>query len=342
MQTQDFFYELPNSCIAQYSVQPRDHSRLLMLDRKTGQTEHGSFFELGDYLSPGDVLVFNQSKVFRARLFGKANGKSLEVFLLRCVLEKENTSVWETLVKPGKILSKGTEINLSAGLVAQVVFKQDHIVQLLINQTKEGVLSFTDCFGQIPIPPYVKQVPDDLKDYQTVYAKEIGSVAAPTAGFHFTDRLLQELKYQGIQMEFITLHVGLGTFLPVKTETLEQHPIHSEYVEVDEETVRRLYQAKAQGRRVIAVGTTTVRALEGIIKKTGSLQAYCGEVNIFIKPGFSFEMIDGMITNFHLPKSTLLALVSAFATRETILQSYKEAIKMGYRFFSFGDAMFII
>ncbi|PJA47684.1 tRNA preQ1(34) S-adenosylmethionine ribosyltransferase-isomerase QueA [Candidatus Uhrbacteria bacterium CG_4_9_14_3_um_filter_36_7] len=342
MQTNDFFYKLPFSSIAQYSAQPRDHSRLLVLNRNTGEKDHLSFFELGNYLDPGDVLVFNQSKVFRARLSGKANGKALEIFLLRCLSESINSSYWEVLAKPGKILSQGTEINLSSKLVARVFSKQHEVVQLVIDASKTNVLEFAHEFGQIPIPPYVKQIPEKLSDYQTVYAKQVGSVAAPTAGFHFTDRLLQELKQQGIQMEFITLHVGLGTFLPVKTETLEQHEIHSEYVEVDEITALRINKAKKDGRRVIAVGTTTVRTLEGIVKKNGSFEAYRGEVNLFIKPGFSFEIIDAMITNFHLPKSTLLALVSAFASRETIIQTYEEAIQKDYRFFSFGDAMLII
>ncbi len=331
-----FDYRLPPEQIAQESIQPRDHSRLLVMDRKTGAMEHKKFFQIEEELREGDVLVMNDSKVFKARLNGECkmqNGrfKMIEVFLLR----GEGTK-WTAMIRPGKKVLVGDWINLR-GLVAVVLEKQaDGIVTLEMNATIKEVLAFTDLHGEIPVPPYVARAPEKLDDYQTVYAKTVGSVAAPTAGFHFTPELIERIKVKGVQFEFVTLHVGIGTFRPVKTATLEEHEMHSELVTIEAETAKRILLAKQEGRRVIAVGTTTVRALEGTQLRVGTQ-----DVNLFITPGFEFKIIDGLITNFHLPKSTLLVLVSAFAGRENILHAYEEAVRLGYRFFSFGDAMFI-
>jgi len=331
-----FDYDLPAELIAQYSVEPRDQAKLLVLDRATGEVEHQHVFDLPRLLHAGDVLVFNNTKVFKARLMAEGG---MEVFLLREVAPQH----WEALVKPGRKLVVGSGIGLGGigpigpiGPITVLGKNPDGTVILDMGCSRENVLRYCDAFGEVPIPPYVDKTADALENYQTVYAKEVGAVAAPTAGFHFTKRLLDELKAMGVQMEFVTLHVGLGTFRPMKTKTLEEHKMHAEWVSIDAGTADRLSVAKREGRRVIAVGTTVVRTLEA----TG-LKPFTGEVNIFITPGFEFKIIDGLITNFHLPKSTLLALVSAFAGRERILAAYEEAKKRGYRFYSFGDAMFL-
>ena len=334
-----FDYVLPPERIAQTPIEPRDHSRLLVLGRQTGKIEHRKFFEIGDVLTAGDVLVMNDTKVFKARLRGKRFDKEIEVFLLRPLPGAlEGSSVWHALVKPGKVVHEGNHIEI-AGLSPTVAVKRaDGSVELAFPISVDEVLKFTDAFGEIPVPPYVDNAPASLDRYQTVYARETGSVAAPTAGFHFTPALISTLKAKGVQFEFVTLHVGLGTFRPVKTATIEEHEMHSEFVRIDPATAKRINAAKKEGRRIIAVGTTTVRALEGSeVPETG----FDGDVNMFITPGFHFKIIDALITNFHLPKSTLLVLVSAFAGREHILAAYAEAIKEGYRFYSFGDAMFI-
>jgi len=333
-----FSYILPPERIAQEPIEPRDHSRLMVLDRKTGAWQHRRFFEILDELRAGDLLVLNDSKVFKARLHGRVWGKNVEVFLLRrhSVADGKQEK-WETLLKPGRIVTVGEQI-VFEDLVATVLEKKkDGVVWVSFDKPFEEVLAYTDAHGEVPTPPYVKSVLSDLSKYQTVYAKETGSVAAPTAGFHFTPRLLEKVKAKGAQIAFITLHVGIGTFRPVKTETLEVHEMHAEFVMIGSGTAGRIAAAKREGRRVIAVGTTTVRALEGGGIEEGKL----GDVNLFITPGFEFRIIDGLITNFHLPKSTLLVLVSAFAGRESVLRAYEEAVRMGYRFFSFGDAMFI-
>jgi len=324
-----FDYYLPSEQIAQKPVRPRDHSRLLVIDRKTGATVHKQFFEIADELRAGDVLVMNDTKVFKARL----RAGEIEVFLLR-----GEGREWSALLRPGRKARIGDTFDLG-GLVAEVREKsEDGIATLQFDAGVPEVLAFTDAHGEIPVPPYVEKAPEKLEDYQTVYAKTVGSVAAPTAGFHFTPELIETLKAKGVQFEFVTLHVGIGTFRPVKTETLEEHEMHREFVSIDAETAARINAAKREGRRVIAVGTTTVRALEGSgVPKIG----FAGDVNLFITPGFDFKIIDGLITNFHLPKSTLLVLVSALAGREHILAAYEEAVRLGYRFFSFGDAMFI-
>ena len=342
MRTDLFDYHLPPELIAQRSVEPRDHSRLMVVDRRTGAWEHKRFFEIASELRAGDVLVLNETKVFRARLKG-----DVEVFLLRA----REGNRWETLVRPGRRVKEGQAVAFGE-LIGQVVEKSpDGVVLVEFDRPAGEVIAFADAHGEIPIPPYVKQQPETLDQYQTIYARTTGSVAAPTAGFHFTGRLMDELKAKGVQIEFVTLHVGIGTFRPVKTETLEEHEMHSEFVTLDAGTAQRINQAKHEGRRVIAVGTTTVRTLEGVAalcpadsrppQGEGALCAYSGDVNVFIKPGFAFNVVDGLITNFHLPKSTLLVLVSALAGREHILCAYQEAVRERYRFFSFGDAMFI-
>lgn len=346
MKTDLFDYHLPEGQIAQRSVEPRDHSRLMALDRQTGVWQHKRFFEIGTELRAGDVLVFNDTKVFRARMTAKIHGHPvLEVFLLRAA----DGNVWEVLIRPGRKVRAGDKFVFgdSDRLFGMIKEKrEDGVVLVEFDRSPEHVIAYANAHGEIPVPPYVKEQPADLKQYQTVYAKETGSVAAPTAGFHFTERLLDELKAKGVQFEFVTLHVGLGTFRPVKTDTLEEHEMHREFVSLDAQTAQRINQAKREGRRIIAVGTTTVRTLEGVSSfshgcPSSPLSHFTGDINLFIKPGFEFKVIDGLITNFHLPKSTLLVLVSAFAGREHILRVYDEAVKTGYRFFSFGEAMFI-
>lgn len=350
-----FDYNLPPERIAQAPVEPRDLSRLLVLKGVEGAkgvegslVEHRHFFEIVEYLRPGDVLVMNDTKVFKARLRGRVNGKEIEVFLLGLrsheKLRNHEIGFFEALLKPGRKVKLGDEIDFGE-LKAKVISKADDgTAKLEFPVSAEEVLSFTDRHGEIPVPPYVKKVPEQLETYQTVYARETGSVAAPTAGFHFTKELLQKIKEKGIEIEFVTLHVGLGTFRPVKSVTLEEHEMHAELVEIKSEVAKKINAAKAAGQRIIAVGTTTARALEGVAKlHEGKLPevGFFGEVNLFITPGFKFNIIDALITNFHLPKSTLLVLVSAFAGRENIRHAYKEAIREGYRFYSFGDAMFI-
>ena len=344
-----FDYHLPPERIAQASVEPRDHSRLMVLDRQTGEWQHKQFFEIVGELRKGDVLVLNKTKVFKARLFGKraVKNKQIEIFLLRPTAEAlAGSSVWETMARPGKLLHVGNVVEV-AGVPVHVVEKRDDgTVLVRFDMETADVFALAEKHGEIPVPPYVKNTPTDSALYQTVYAQTSGSVAAPTAGFHFTERLLEDIKKKGVEIEFVTLHVGLGTFRPMKTETIEAHQMHAEYVEIDAATAERINAAKSEGRRVIAVGTTTVRALEGVAHSSPTSNfhlptSFAGDVNMFITPGYKFKIIDGLITNFHLPKSTLLVLVSAFAGREHVLAAYEEAIKQGYRFYSFGDAMFI-
>ena len=327
MQTSDFDYFLPPERIAQAPIEPRDASRLLVLGRQDGGIQHRHFFEIGQFLRPGDLLIVNESKVFKARL--QALNPQVEVFLLHA---EENH--WVALAKPGRKLAVGSLVTFEDGRTCDVVEKRsDGTVVLDFHSPAEEILKWTDTSGSVPIPPYVEQ-PVSQERYQTVYAKTVGSVAAPTAGFHFTPELIEKLKLQGIRFASVTLHVGLGTFRPMKTDTLEEHEMHHEWLDVPEETMRAIEETKKNGGRVIAVGTTTVRALESGIRH--------GFTNIFITPGYQFKIIDGLITNFHLPKSTLMVLVSAFAGRESILHAYETAIKEKYRFYSFGDAMLII
>jgi len=347
MKTSDFDYNLPTKFIAQEPMRPRDHSKLLVLDRKTGQIEHKQFFEIVDHLGTGDVLVFNDTKVFRARLIGnlQKNTEStsnmrdgVEVFLLR-----EEKGLWECLLRPGRKVRLGNVIDFG-GMTGEVIAKRDDgIAEIKLSGSSSKQISFIDSHGQIPTPPYIEKIPDKLETYQTVYAKKRGSVAAPTAGFHFTEELINKLKDKGVAIEFITLHVGLGTFQSVKEDTFEEHAMHVEFAQINKSVATRINKAKREGRRIIACGTTTCRALEGVATKhNGKLAAYSGDVDIFIMPGFQFQVIDGLITNFHLPKSTLIALVSALTTRENILNAYEVAKREGYRFYSFGDAMVIV
>lgn len=360
MHTSDFDYILPSNRIAQQSVEPRDHSRLMAIDKDNNTIEHRHFYDIFDYLKSGDVLVWNNSKVFKARLFGKLeasnhdinhdgaedkgllNTKEVEIFLVRPM---ENPGVWKVLGKPGKRIMPGMTVRLASDFYCEVMMKEkDGTILVQFPDSESDVRKKANHYGSIPIPPYVKDEPHELENYQTVYAKPEGSVAAPTAGFHFTPQLIANLKQKGVVFAEVTLHVGLGTFLPVKAERVEDHTMHSEWVEVSSETTEIINSAKQEGRRIIAVGTTTTRTLEGVarLNSEGRLHPYTGDINIFIMPGFEFKVVDAMITNFHLPKSTLLMLVSAFAgDREFMLDCYKTAVEENYRFYSFGDAMFI-
>lgn len=325
--------------IAQKPIRPRDHSRLLVLDRASGDIKHQRFYEIGDYLKPGDLLVVNETKVFNARLKGSMDGKGVEVFLIK----PQKRDAWIVLAKPGKKLDVGSVISFEENMSCTVNEKRDDgTILAAFNRSPDELIAWADTAGQVPVPPYVKHAPKDAVDYQTVYAKEVGSVAAPTAGFHFTPELIDRLKSDGIHFATLTLHVGLGTFRPMKSETIEEHEMHEEWISIPDDTKRTIEHTKHDGGRVIAVGTTTVRALESDINQ--------GFTNLFITPGYRFKTVDAMITNFHLPKSTLLVLVSSFAGeklddaddgRKMILRAYDGAKKEGYRFYSFGDAMFI-
>jgi len=332
MRTASFFYNLPPKLIAQHPTKPRDRSRLLILSRGSKKLEHLHFDDLPKLLQPNDVLVFNNSKVFKARLIGrKLTGGKLEVFLLRAV--KPNT--WEVLIG-GRGGNMGLKVNFGKKLSGEIIGQQDSIRLMRFNLSGKKLNDAIDKLGAVPLPPYIKSSAR-LEQYQTVYAKTRGSVAAPTAGLHFTKKLLSALKKKGIKLEYVTLHVGLGTFQPIKTNNIEDHQIHSEWASIDAPTVKRLNQYKKQGRRIIAVGTTTVRTLESFNGHHGT-----HDVNLYITPGYKFKLVDAMITNFHLPQSSLLVLVSAFAGHKKIMAAYKTAIEKKYRFYSFGDAMLII
>ncbi len=361
MLTKDFDYNLPRECIAQQPTVPRDHSRLMVVNKERHQVEHKIFFDIVEYLQPGDVLVWNNSKVFKARLFGRLlsqnnqglweHQRDVEIFLVR---PKENIGVWHVMAKPGKHVQNGTRVEFAPDFVCDVVArKRDGTILVQFADDEFTVREKANKYGHIPVPPYVKDEPHELESYQTVYAQHEGSVAAPTAGFHFTSEVIEKIRAKGVEFAEVTLHVGLGTFLPVKSEHVEDHTMHSEWVEVSEETADKINRAKATGRRVIAVGTTTVRTLEAVVRVSAAmehethgdehhLRPYRGEVNLFILPGFEFKVVDAMITNFHLPKSTLLMLVAAFiGDTEFTLWCYNQAVTEKYRFFSFGDAMFI-
>lgn len=338
MKLTDFSYELPKELIAQHPAEPRDHARLMLYDKKTGAVEHKHFYDLVDELQAGDVLVFNDSKVIPARLYGKRvpTGGKIEVLLLTPVGEDR----WEVLVKPGKKALPGTTIEFPGGLQAEVLDRTDFGGRV-VHFTYDGVFDdIIDQIGEMPLPPYIHEKMEDPDEYQTVYARERGSAAAPTAGLHFTDELLQKIRDKGVEEVFVTLHVGLGTFRPVEEENIEDHQMHSEFYSITPEAAYAINRAKAEGRRIIAVGTTSIRTLESA-GTTGTLKAGSGWTNIFIYPGFTFHIVDALVTNFHLPESTLLMLISALSTREQILHAYDIAVREKYRFFSFGDAMFI-
>ncbi|NLM10029.1 MAG: tRNA preQ1(34) S-adenosylmethionine ribosyltransferase-isomerase QueA [Clostridiaceae bacterium] len=341
MQLKDFYYDLPKSLIAQSPLQKRDMSRLLLLDRKTGKTTHLHFHDIKNYINPGDCLVLNNTRVIPARLLGEREdtGGKIEFVLLK----KFDKDVWEVILKPGKRAKVGTRFvfgdNLLIAEVLKIVDGGNRLVKFYYKGIFEEVL---DRVGIVPLPPYITKDLQDKERYQTVYSKYDGSAAAPTAGLHFTEELINDLKSNGVQFAELTLHVGIGTFRPVKTENIEEHHMHSEYFKIDQEACDIINKTRSQKKRVIAVGTTSCRVLESVAAEDRTVKPTEGETDIFIYPGYRFKAIDGLITNFHLPESTLLMLVSAFAGRENILAAYKEAIDMKYRFFSFGDAMLII
>ena len=340
MKTSDFYYDLPEELIAQDPLEDRSSSRLMCLDKETGDITHTHFRHILDELNPGDCLVINDTKVIPARLYGSKAGTNAGIEIL--LLKRKEDHVWETLVKPGKKAKPGTVISFGNGLltgeVIDVVEEGNRLIQFSYEVIFEEIL---DQLGEMPLPPYITHKLQDKGRYQTVYAKHEGSAAAPTAGLHFTEELLEQIKAKGVNIAHVTLHVGLGTFRPVKVDDVEEHHMHSEFYMIEEEQAERINRTKREGNRVIAVGTTSCRTLESASDEEGILHAGSGWTEIFIYPGYSFKMIDGLITNFHLPESTLLMLVSALAGKEPIMHAYEEAVKEKYRFFSFGDAMFI-
>lgn len=336
----NFYFDLPEELIAQDPLEDRSGSRLLLLDKANGRTEHHIFKEIIDYLRPGDCLVLNNTKVLPARLMGvkEETGAAIEVLLLK----RNENDIWETLVKPGKKAKPGTKIVFGDGClraeVLEVVEEGNRLIRFSYDGIFEEVL---DRLGEMPLPPYITHKLQDKNRYQTVYAKYDGSAAAPTAGLHFTKKLLEQIEDKGVEIAYVTLHVGLGTFRPVKTDNILEHHMHSEYYQVTEDAAEKINRAKADGHRVICVGTTSCRTVESAAKADGTLEECCGNTEIFIYPGYRFKVLDCLITNFHLPESTLVMLVSALAGRENVLSAYGEAIREKYRFFSFGDAMFI-
>ncbi len=339
MRTEDFDYNLPEELIAQHPADKRDFSRLMVVDRKNGQREDKHFYDIIDYLNEGDLLVMNDTRVIPARLFGHRPEKEekIEVFLLENI-EKDK---WEVLVKPGKKMKIGTKCIFSDELSLEVIdIKEDG--NRIVEFSYEGIFQeILDKLGNMPLPPYIKEKLKDKERYQTVYSKNPGSVAAPTAGLHFTKDLLKKIEDKGVKLAFITLNVGLGTFRPVKVYDVKNHKMHSEYYQISKETADLINETKKNNKRIISTGTTTTRTLESVFKKNGQIKEDSGWTDIFIYPGFEFNVIDCQITNFHLPKSTLIMLVSALANKEIILDAYKDAVEKKYRFFSFGDAMFL-
>lgn len=339
MKKSDFYFDLPEELIAQTPIMQRDHSRLLVMDKNTGAMEHKHFFDLPEYLRAGDCLVLNNSRVLPARLIGtRTTGGSVELVLLRDLGEGR----WECLSRPGRKTRPGTELFFGGdklrATVESVIEGGNRIVQFHY----DGIfMEILESLGKMPLPPYIKEELNDPERYQTVYSKELGSAAAPTAGLHFTKELLKELEYMGVTVKYVTLHVGLGTFRPVKEDEIEDHEMHSEFCIIPKDTADAVNRTHAEGGRVIAVGTTSCRTLESFTAEDGLLQAKSGWTDIFIYPGYKFKCIDALITNFHLPESTLIMLVSALAGRENVLNAYKTAVNERYRFFSFGDAMLI-
>ena len=340
MKKSDFYFDLPEELIAQDPLEDRSGSRLLMLDKKTGETKHRVFHDIVNYLAPGDCLVLNNTKVIPARLLGvkEDTGAAIEVLLLK----RREKDIWETLVRPGKKCRPGAKFVFGDGLlkaeVLEVVEEGNRLIQFTYDGIFEEVL---DKLGEMPLPPYITHKLQDKNRYQTVYAKYEGSAAAPTAGLHFTKELLQQIEAKGVKLAYVTLHVGLGTFRPVKEDDILDHHMHSEYYQVTEEAATLINDTKKAGGRIICVGTTSCRTVESAADENGIVQAGCDNTEIFIYPGYKFKVLDCLITNFHLPESTLVMLVSALAGREHILAAYEEAIREKYRFFSFGDAMFI-
>lgn len=340
--TSDYFYELPEELIAQTPVEPRDHSSMLVLDRETGKTQHKHFYDVLDYLKPGDCLILNDSRVLPARIFGtkKDTGAHVEFLLLKCV----GNNKWETLVKPGRKAKVGAEFVFSPGILEGKITDVLEDGNRIIDFSCEGnFYTILEELGKMPLPPYITAELKDQERYQTVYSHELGSAAAPTAGLHFTKELLKKIEEKGVKIGYVTLHVGLGTFRPVKAENITEHKMHSEHYHLPKETADLINETKKNGGRVIAVGTTSCRTLESVATfNDGKILESDGWTSIFIYPGYEFKVLDGLITNFHLPESTLIMLVSAFAGYEHVMAAYKEAVEKRYRFFSFGDAMLII
>lgn len=340
MDVKDFYYELPQELIAQDPLPDRSSSRLLVLDKNTGEVEHRVFRDIVEYLRPGDCLVINNTKVIPARLYGVKEGTQAKIEIL--LLKRKENDIWETLVKPGKKCKPGTKIIFGEGLltgeIIDVVEEGNRLIQFRYEGIFEEIL---DQLGQMPLPPYITHQLKDKNRYQTVYAKYDGSAAAPTAGLHFTPELLEQVKAMGVTVAEVTLHVGLGTFRPVKESDVLKHHMHSEFYRITQSEADKINKAKSEGHRVIAVGTTSTRTLEAASDENGFLREKSGWTDIFIYPGYQFKVIDSLITNFHLPESTLVMLVSALAGREHVLSAYEIAVKERYRFFSFGDAMFI-
>ncbi len=336
----DFYFDLPQELIAQDPLEDRSASRLLVLDKESGEISHHIFKEIVDYLNPGDCLVLNNTKVIPARLSGEREGTGAHIEVL--LLKRREADVWETLVKPGKKCRPGTKLVFGGGLLRAEVLETVEEGNRLIKFYYDGIWEeILDKLGEMPLPPYITHKLQDKNRYQTVYAKEEGSAAAPTAGLHFTGELLQEIEKKGVSVVYVTLHVGLGTFRPVKEENVLEHHMHSEFYQISEDAAKRINETKQKGGRVICVGTTSCRTLESAGDENGVVHAGSGDTEIFIYPGYRFKVLDALITNFHLPESTLVMLVSALAGREHVLRAYEEAIQERYRFFSFGDAMFI-
>lgn len=341
MKRQDFYYELPEELIAQDPLEDRSGSRLLVLDRESGVVSHHVFREVVDYLEEGDCLVVNDTKVLPARLIGSKIGTDAKIEVL--LLKRKEKDIWETLVKPGKKAKTGTKISFGDGLLTGEVIDIVEEGNRLIQFSYEGIFEeILDQLGQMPLPPYITHQLKDKDRYQTVYAKHTGSAAAPTAGLHFTPELLDAIRAKGIDVAKVTLHVGLGTFRPVKVEEITEHHMHSEFFQIDEEAAAKINGAKKKGKRVICVGTTSCRTVESAADESGHLKAGSGWTDIFIYPGYQFRVLDALITNFHLPESTLVMLVSALAGREQVLDAYRIAVEEKYRFFSFGDAMLVV
>ena len=341
MKTSDFYYYLPEELIAQDPLEDRTASRLLVLDRKTGAVKHKIFSDVIDYLNKGDCLVINNTRVIPARLIGEKEGTGGKVEVL--LLKRRANDVWETLVKPGKKLRPGAKITFGDGRLRAEVLEVVEEGNRLVKFCYEGIFEeILDSLGEMPLPPYITHKLEDKEMYQTVYAKFDGSAAAPTAGLHFTKELLNKIEEKGIKISSITLHVGLGTFRPVKVDDVNNHHMHTEWYEVNAEAAEIINETKRNGGRVICVGTTSCRTIESVADDNGYMKAKTGETDIFIYPGYKFKVMDGLITNFHLPESTLVMLVSAFAGKENVLSAYETAVKEKYRFFSFGDAMILI
>ncbi len=341
--TKDFYYDLPEELIAQHPSEVRDASKLLTIDRKTGELEHKIFHDIIDYLNPGDVLVINNSKVIPARLYGVKEGTGAEIEFV--LLRQHELDTWEVMVRPGRRVKPGSTIIFGDGLlradVNEILEGGNRMVQFVYDKSSGSIYDLLDKIGSMPLPPYITERLSDKSRYQTVYAKTEGSAAAPTAGLHFTEELLEKIRAKGIAIAPVMLHVGLGTFRPVKVDDLTEHVMHTEFITVSEESAKLINERRAAGGRVVAVGTTSCRTLESAADENGTVHPVSGDTGIFIYPGYKFKAVDALITNFHLPESTLLMLVSAFSSREIMLNAYETAIRERYRFFSFGDACFL-